>query len=60
MSVKLSTSRYTLEGDGPLSFKCFEVIDKVNAAIAVENIPNVWGVANVLTRQPPQHPHHEQ
>ena len=51
---------YTLEGDGPLSFICFEVIEKVKAAIAVENIPNVRGVANMLTRQPPQHPHHEQ
>ena len=51
---------YTLEGDGPLSFICFEVIEKVKAAIAVENIPNVRGVANMLSRQPPQHPHHEQ
>ena len=51
---------YVLEGDGPLSFECFEVIDKVRASIAVENIPNVRGVASLLTRQPPQHPHHEQ
>ena len=36
------------------------MIEKVKAAIAVENIPNVRGVANMLTRQPPQHPHHEQ
>ena len=48
---------YTLEGDGPLSF---EILEKVKAAIAVENIPNVRGVAHMLTRQPPQHPHHEQ
>ena len=32
---------YTLEGDGPLSLECFEIIDKVKAAVAVENIPNV-------------------
>lgn len=51
---------YTFEGDGSLSFECFEVIDKVQAAVTVENIPNVRAVANNLTRQPPQHPHHEQ
>ena len=50
---------YTLEGDGPLSLECFEIIDKVKAAVAVENIPNVRGVANMLTRQPPQHPHEQ-
>ena len=51
---------YTLEGDGPLSLECFEIIDMIKAAVAVENIPNVRGVASMLTRQPPQHPHHEQ
>ena len=51
---------YTLEGDGPLSLECYEIIDKVRAAVAVENIPNVRGVASILTRQPPQHPLHEQ
>ena len=51
---------YHLEGDGPLSIECYEIIDKVRACIAVENIPNVRGVSSKLTRQPPQHPHHEQ
>jgi hypothetical protein len=51
---------YTLEGDGPLSLECYEIVDNVKAAVAVENIPNVRGVVNMLTRQPPQHPHHEQ
>ena len=43
-----------------VSFECYKIIDKVKAAVAIENIPNVRGVANMLTKQPPQHPHHEQ
>lgn len=51
---------YTLEGDGPLSFECFEIIDQVKASVVTENIPNVRAVAQSLTKQPPLHPHHEQ
>lgn len=51
---------YTLEGDGGLSLECFEIVDRIKAAVAVENIPKVQGVAHLLTRQPPQHPHHKQ
>ena len=32
---------YTLEGDGPLSLECFEIVDRIKAAVSVENIPNV-------------------
>ena len=31
---------YTIEGDGPLSLEYYEIIDKVKAAVAIENIPN--------------------
>ena len=31
---------YTTEGDGPLSLECYEIIDKVKAAVVIENIPN--------------------
>ena len=43
---------YTLE--------CFKIIDKVNASVATEAIPNVRAMVQSLTRQPPLHPHHEQ
>ena len=51
---------YDLEGDGPLTFECYERVDRVLASIATENIPNVRATAEELTRQPPSHPHHEQ
>ena len=31
---------YTLEGDGPLPLECYEIINKVKVAVAIENIPN--------------------
>ena len=31
---------YTIEGDGPLSLECYEIIDKVKVAVAIKNIPN--------------------
>ena len=51
---------YDLEGDGPLAFECYEIVDRVLASIATENIPNVRATAEKLTRQPPFYPHHEQ
>ena len=50
---------YTVEGYGPSSLEWFEIND-VNAAVAVDNIPNVRNVAKILTTQPLQHLHHEQ
>lgn len=51
---------YRLEGDGPLAFDCYEVIDQVKASVATENIPNVRALAEKLTKQPRSHPLHEQ
>ena len=51
---------YHLEGDGPLAFNCYEVIDQVIASVATENIPNVRALAETLTKQPRSHPLHEQ
>ena len=40
---------YLLEGDGPLSLRCFEVIDTIYAAIASAHCPNVEAVAKQLS-----------
>ena len=45
---------YHLEGDEPLALECYEVVDQVLSSIAVENIPNVRAVSQVLSGgQPP-------
>lgn len=40
---------YTLEGDGPLAFTCFEVLSTVHAAISSLHLPNTHAVAQSLT-----------
>ena len=42
---------YTLEGDGPLCLRCYEVIDTIYAAIASAHIPNVEAVAKKLATE---------
>ena len=42
---------YTLEGDGPLSLRCFEVIDMIYSAIASAHCPNLEAVAKKLASE---------
>ena len=52
---------YRLEGNGALAFECYEVVDQVLSSIAVENIPDVITVTQVLSGgQPPPNPVHQQ
>ena len=39
---------YTLEGDGPLAFKCFEVLSTLTAGIQVGHYPNVQAIIQTL------------
>ena len=43
---------YNLEGDGPLAFTCFDIVQSVTAAIHVANTPNVNAVVRSLTSSP--------
>ena len=40
---------YSLEGDGPLVFSCFEVLSAVNASIHAAHLPNTQAVIHRLT-----------
>lgn len=51
---------YELEGDGPLSLKCYETINEMLASITTEYIPNVRAIAERLSAQSPSQPKHEQ
>ena len=42
---------YILEGDGPLCWKCYEVVDMIYAAIASAHCPNVKAVAKKLASE---------
>ena len=42
---------YTLEGDGPLCLRCFEVIDTIYAAISSAHCPNVEAIAKKLATE---------
>ena len=42
---------YTLEGDGPLCLRCYEVIDAIYVAIASAHVPNVEAVAKKLATE---------
>ena len=37
---------YSLKGDGPLVFTCFEVVSTVNASIHAAHLPNTDGFPN--------------
>ena len=39
---------YNLEGDGPLAFTCYEIVQTIVASIQVANTPNVSAVAKCL------------
>ena len=43
---------YNLEGDGPLAFTCYEIVQTVVASIQVANTPNVNAVAKSLAPVP--------
>lgn len=42
---------YTLEGDGPLALKCYEVLGGVKAAVQVRHWPNTAAVAKKIASQ---------
>ena len=42
---------YNLEGDGPLVFTCFEIVDALSASIRVAHAPNVEAIAQVLSHR---------
>ena len=43
---------YNLEGDGPLAFTCYKIVQTVVASIQVANIPNVNAAARSLAPAP--------
>ena len=43
------TATYSLEGDGPLAFHCYEKIETINAAIHTAHTPNLDAVARRLS-----------
>ena len=45
---------YNLEGDGPLAFTCYEIIQTIVASIQVANTPNVNAVAKSLAPTSPE------
>ena len=40
---------YSLEGDGPLAFHCFEVLSTLSAGIQVAHDPNLQAIAQMLS-----------
>ena len=40
---------YSLEGDGPLVFHCFEVLHTLSAGIQVAHYPNLQAIAQMLS-----------
>lgn len=45
---KFVKATYTLEGDGPLVFKCYEILNTLKASIHSADFPNVSAVARKL------------
>lgn len=47
---------YQLEGDGPIVFECYQVIDTLNAVVRTAHYPNVNAIARDIapTSQPDQ------
>ena len=41
---------YTLEGDGPLVFECYEIISALSTSIVMENYPNVQAVVRNIAK----------
>ena len=44
---------YNLEGDGPLVFRCFEILSTLTASIQVAHYPNVQAIARTLSAGSP-------
>ena len=42
---------YNLEGDGPLVFQCYEMVDPLTTAIRLSHTPNVTAIAQRLAAQ---------
>ena len=40
---------YNLEGDGPLAFRCYEILSTLTASIQVAHYPNVQAIAQTLS-----------
>ena len=40
---------YTIEGDGPLAFTCYEVLSTLAAGIRVQHFPNLEAVAREIS-----------
>ena len=40
---------YSLKGDGPLAFHCFEVLSTLSAGIQVAHYPNLQAIAQILS-----------
>ena len=51
---------YHLEGDGALAVECYNVVERVSAAVHTANTPNVQAIAQQLSGVPPSHPNHKQ
>ena len=43
---------YSLEGDGPLVFSCYEVVQKIVSSVRVGNTPNVQAIVRSLSIAP--------
>ena len=44
---------YNLEGDGPLVFRCFEILSTLTASIQVAHYPNIQAIARTLSAGSP-------
>ena len=42
---------YKLEGDGPLIFKCYDVMSSLSAAVHVAHYPNVSNIMQAMNQQ---------
>lgn len=50
---------YFLEGDGPLAVDCYEAIERIQAGLRTEHIPNVRAIAQQLSGKVAGDPSHE-
>lgn len=41
---------YKLEGDGPLAFLCYEIINALSTAVSMENYPNVHAAVKSIAK----------
>ena len=51
--LPLVQTTYTLEGDGPLAFSCYERLDKLMQAIRISHFLNVSRIAQLLSNGQP-------